>query len=519
MQTASAQPGKQSRTAAAASALLSGAAGEPDLFPDHPAPDPDDFELPNWREVNRAERAARAADKLSASQRRSGEGTFRNVIVGVCRAAPGNPLKQVSDFLAEVDIPAATGRRRRIGDETSTKYSEVLHQSVVDLRAARMPIQNITDFGLKHMLTLVRYWMEKGNAIGTVKWRVSIWRRFLTLTAKAGKPPVIPKGRAWDQILRDHGLAAATVSRATIPDLSKGWRDLGLEPEPIIDAIRAEEPVVGACLDMMLAFGLRVNESVQIEPSDADEGMQLSVYRGTKGRKPRKVKFSGNAERQEWQRRLLQNAKLLASKHPKRRLAIPGLKLKQMKDRLRYLVKKHGATKGQLGITPHGLRHQFGTDLFRDLTGMPAPVLGLLPADEYNRNIDVVREAYLDVSRQMGHERPSISSAYISSPSHIGKLEQKRLKDWLTQLGDGAGSAFQAAGAQEAWIVGACAEGLLLRESGVMQLAVRFKTLDNEMGARLGELRKAAEHATSAKVNVTCWVEAHRPDDGAEILF
>ncbi len=476
----------------------------------------DDIELPDWREVNRSERAARKAERALAASRNAGEGIHRRALEDVSRRHPGNALKQLSAFLGQIDMPAGSGRKRLIGDTTATHHGNVLHQSIKDLHAARLPIQNLRDFGQKHILALIRLWMSEGRAIGTIDWRTSIWRRFLTVT---GKPTAIPKGRTWDSLLRQHGLGAATVSRATIPELSKGWRDLGIQPEPIVEAIRQEAAVVGACLDMMLAFGLRVNESVQLEPADSDEGVHLSIHRGTKGGKHRKVKFSTDAVKNEWQRRLLANAKTLAGTHPKRQLAIPGLSLKQMKERLRYLVRKHGASKSGLGITPHGLRHQFGTDLFRDLTGMPAPVLGQLPAAEYDRNIDAVREAYLEIARQMGHERPSISGAYISTPAHVGKLELKRLKTWLSQLGDGAGMAFRAAGACEAWIIGACAEGLPLREGGIMQLAVRFAEVDATLSVRLGELRKAVELNLGVTANVTCWLEPHRPGDGAEISF
>ena len=479
----------------------------------------DDIVLPNAREVNRAERARRQAEKAQTASRKSGEGIFKRTLDAVCKKHAGDPLKQVAAFLGQVQIPSGTGGKRTIGELTLSHYGNVLGQSIGELYSARMPIQNLSEFGQKHMLALIRLWLKRQDTIDTIKWRVSIWRRTLTLT---GKPKAIPSGRPWSEILRQNGLSGANVSRATIPDLPKGWRDLGVDPKPLIDAIREEEPVVGAQLDMMLAFGLRVNESVQIEPADSDAGVHLSVHRGTKGGKRRKVKFSDDPEKAEWQRRVLANAKSLAAKHPRRRLAIRGLTLKQMKERQRYLVRKHGASKSVLGITPHGLRHQFGTDLFKDLTGMPAPVLGLLPKAAYDARVEDVRNAYLEISRQMGHERPSISSAYVSTPTHVGKLEIKRLHTWLTQLGDGAGEAFRTAGATEAWLVGSCADGLPVMQDDAMQIAVRFGDVDLTLAAlaeRIGELRKVIEQTVNLNVSVTCWAEAHRPVDGAEINF
>lgn len=150
---------------------------------------------------------------------------------------------------------------------------------------------------------------------------------------------------------------------------------MGLNPQPIIDAVGAEEEVCALQMEMMWAFGLRLNEAIQIQPEVSDKGTYIHVTRGTKGGKSRDVKFSGIPERAAWQRDVLDRAKAWAKKHnPKGILAIPGISLQQMRYRLLYLATKHGVSKGKLGITLHGLRHQFGCDLFKELSGMPAPV-------------------------------------------------------------------------------------------------------------------------------------------------
>jgi integrase len=68
-----------------------------------------------------------------------------------------------------------------------------------------------------------------------------------------------------------------------------------------------------------------------------------------------------------------------------------------------------GATKAGLGVTPHGLRHQFAEDLSFDLTGLDAPARGGAPEHD-----PALRQAvYLEVARQLGHGRPRISGAHL----------------------------------------------------------------------------------------------------------
>jgi hypothetical protein len=38
------------------------------------------------------------------------------------------------------------------------------------------------------------------------------------------------------------------------------------------------------------------------------------------------------------------------------------------------LLKKHGFTKKNLGVTAHGLRHQYMQNLYKQLTGSDSPV-------------------------------------------------------------------------------------------------------------------------------------------------
>ena len=167
---------------------------------------------------------------------------------------------------------------------------------------------------------------------------------------------------------------------------------------------------------MQLLFGLRVNESCQLVPEDSDKGDHLMVWRGPKGGKERVVQFSRDPSKAAKQRALLDRAKQIASRNPKRCLGDPGISLRAMKNRMTYLVRKHGASKKAMGVTMHGLRHQFACDLFRELTGLEPPVMRDTDVSAYGEHADAVRRAVLEVARQMGHERGEITFAYIGAP-------------------------------------------------------------------------------------------------------
>ncbi|MQA40574.1 integrase domain-containing protein [Rugamonas aquatica] len=198
--------------------------------------------------------------------------------------------------------------------------------------------------------------------------------------------------------------------------LSAGEADTGA----VLARVAALDPWVGVQLQLMWAFGLRRKEAVMFCPQlaevpawalppNADAGAGyvsfVRVKRGTKGGRLRYT-----AVRSDEQRAALAAAQALA-RHPGDHIGRPGLTLKQALERFKYVMRRAGLTRAQLGTTSHGLRHQFANDLYFELTGMPAPVRGGVGIDA-----DAMLEAYKEVARQLGHARPQISGAYLGSP-------------------------------------------------------------------------------------------------------
>ena len=75
-------------------------------------------------------------------------------------------------------------------------------------------------------------------------------------------------------------------------------------------------------------------------------------------------------------------------------------------------MKKFGVTQEVLGVTPHGLRHEYAGDRYeaarRRLTAREGWRIHLIPRR--------TRRARLQVAEELGHARRQISSAYLGSP-------------------------------------------------------------------------------------------------------
>ena len=200
----------------------------------------------------------------------------------------------------------------------------------------------------------------------------------------------------------------------------RSWDGNGVDTPALIDQVAAIDRHVGVQLRLMLAFGMRRKEAVMFWPHIAEvpsyalpEGHPaalrfvsfLRVKRGTKGGRLRYT-----AVRSDEQRQALEEARLMVRKRCGH-IGAPGLSLKQSLDRFSNVVRSAGLTRKALGVTAHGLRHQFANDLYFELAQVRSPVRGGDPS----LDPAVRRDAYRQVAEQLGHHRPQISTAYLGS--------------------------------------------------------------------------------------------------------
>lgn len=214
----------------------------------------------------------------------------------------------------------------------------------------------------------------------------------------------------------------AQFKRSYTAKEDRSWEGNAVEFKRVVETVVAIDPRVAAQLALLLAFGLRRKEAVMFMPhlavvsqEDAPGAQHLSdryaaflrVQRGTKGGRLRFV-----AIRNDEQRSALERA-LPFAPHLSSHLGHPGLTLKQSLKRFDNVMRKAGVTRKQLGVTAHGLRHQFAQEFHVELTNARAPVRG---GDECV-DPETLKAALLEIARQLGHNRPSIACAYIGSPA------------------------------------------------------------------------------------------------------
>jgi hypothetical protein len=473
---------------------------------------------PTAREVNRQLRAERKNEKAKLRKIRRGDGFLQPLIAKACSGKRAkSPEAQIDFLLASAEFIANTGRRRAVAERTMTIYGSSLRGAFGDLRAIGMPVWRVDSISRKHVIELVRHWIKEGAAAATIQNKVSHLR---ILTRGLGKPTLIPEDEQWHAILKSNNIDPARIRVTSIATQSKAWAANGVDAQTVIGAVTEYDELVGAQLLLELAFGARVKESHCLNPFTSDLGYALQLYDGTKGGRPRTVLFDPDPEVRAWQRNVLEQVKEIAKKHSQRKLAKPGCELAQAMNHYYYVVRKFGISRSGLGVTSHGLRHQYMHARYEAISGLPAPVLGQMPADVYRANPDAVREASRDVSAQAGHWRESVSGAYNSTPITMSRLARREQKASLAlfQDRDEVAALFETVGTREVWLTGRASMGIPLADGEPITLVVLVReNLSPELEtAFCASLCRLVGKAVTALF--TCNVNA-RPPESVEVIL
>lgn len=424
----------------------------------HPENDSNGVDPIRDSDSRKVKKSRRATDRKKVAAVARGAGSGVKILQFVLRKHPNNPKKQLTVLLDNVVLMARTGRSRPASEATKTKTGDTLFLCLDELKAENAVVRNLSELRRVHVERLIHHWTKKGHSAGTIQNKVAILRGFFNII---GKGKAIPKGDEFKAWLDEKGIQIPGP-RTIVARESKSWVDNGVDVFEVLLRIREECEVTAMQLEMQLAFGLRTNESLQIILSQSDRGDVLSVIRGTKGGMPREVRFDDDPTIARWQRETIERAKVIAAKHPKGTLSIPGKTLAQSKSHFYYLVRKHGIRKDGLGVTAHGLRHQFAARRYRQITGFDTPASGGAPV-AVNQDVKAVDlKASQEISIQLGHFRPSIARAYLGSFSMAERERGKRVKALLefTEGNEAFVQALTGAGITRAWLVGAMASGV-----------------------------------------------------------
>lgn len=291
----------------------------------------------------------------------------------------------------------ATRQNKIISHETMDTRFESLTRSFRDLRGLGYKLESAYNLQQRHIHALALSWEERNLSSSTIANRISCLR---ALSIWIGKPGMIQKAR---DFVRDPN----SVRRMQATTEDKSWSAKGIDLIPMINLVEQHDWRVGLQLKLMLAFGLRRKEAVMFRPLQADLGGAIRVRDGTKGGRERLIPL----ERRE-QLVLLEFAKSKV-KTVNQHIGHPDRDLKQNIRRFYYVLEKFGITQRQLGVTSHGLRHEYSNDLYESIAGVPSPVRSKnVTADIDKLTHDLARSR---VSQDAGHTRLGISAAYIGA--------------------------------------------------------------------------------------------------------
>jgi integrase len=276
-----------------------------------------------------------------------------------------------------------------------------LCRSFLELRENGFALQSPWSLKEKHVRFLVELWVGKKQSAGTIENKLTYFRAFADWISK---PKLV--GTLADYVDRkEHGLVR---SYSALQD--KSWEGNQVDAITVLDGIAKTEPVVAMQLKLQAAFGLRVEESFLLRPKGSTRGDGLlSVTRGTKGGRDRMVPM-------ELQTVVLEEAMqycntLTGSTIP------DGYTKNRWKNHYYDVLKRYGVTKAGLGVTSHGLRHEYLQQMYRKLTGVAAPIKGT----GEKADIKSHREAMLQVVAAAGHSRPRKANAYLASYNSVAQ--------------------------------------------------------------------------------------------------
>ena len=231
----------------------------------------------------------------------------------------------------------------------------------------------------KHVTALVADWQSRDLSPATLKNRLG-WVRWWA--EKVNKASVVPRNNA-DLGIDPRGAAGE----------NRAWQ--------LSNDTQLADPYMQTSLELMAAFGLRLEEALKLRPHQADQGHVLRLQGSwTKGGRPRDIPI-----RTAHQRAVLAKAQTLVGRNsmiPTDRSYI------QHRKAFEYQSLKAGLA------NLHGLRHAYAQTRYAELTGRACPKQGgPLPKDMTSDEQRLDHQARLIVAAELGHSRVSITATYL----------------------------------------------------------------------------------------------------------
>lgn len=285
--------------------------------------------------------------------------------------------------------------------KTQRLRSLAIISGLVDIiKQGKFEITSIYNLREKHIEFLVNYWVSvKQLSAGTIANRLTYFHGFTGWIGKGNLMQDVDKYEVIEKLPKRSGVAT----------IDKSWTEKGIDPSELISKIAKHDPHVGIQLALQIAFGLRAEESRLLRPHDAVIKIKGDTYMmvsdGTKGGRPRRVEIEHDS-----QLSLIDLAKQLVNTRSKTTIPDRYETLAQWVNHYYYVIGKYGLTKKMLGVTSHGLRHEYLNNLYQELTGKESAVRG---GDLPER--DILLGARQIIAEHAGHSKISKANAYVGS--------------------------------------------------------------------------------------------------------
>lgn len=304
---------------------------------------------------------------------------------------------ELSALLSKVGRDHAK-RNKKVSLRSLKLRRDIMFQVFNTLDEMGYLLQSIFTIGNRHLSALFSKWEKEGLSAATLQSRHTTLQLFSVWIGKEGM--VLP--------LKEYMADPANARRVYVAEVDKSWSVSDVLPDELIGKIAEFDSYVGMQLKLIKAFGLRRKEAISFRPHICFEpqGDAIQVYQGTKGGRYRVIPVSN-----EEQREVLAAAQKFAKRHSDH-MGHPERSLEQNLRRFQYVLEKHGITRTQLGVTAHGLRHDYANRRYEDLVGSKSPLQG---GDKLLFVQEGTKKARRVVAEELGHSRISVTTAYYGS--------------------------------------------------------------------------------------------------------
>lgn len=308
-------------------------------------------------------------------------------------------------------------------------------RTIEEIRELGFKVESPYSLSGKHFDAVVKRWVDERKEVGTMQGKLSQLKAF---THWMGKFDLVRS--LYDYVPKER-LAEMGLIRKYVATTDKSWEAHGVDPVTKIAEIAKTNVHVAIQLKLQAAFGLRIEESftmpiaITIRKLLKSGNGKIEVIKGTKGGRPREVPV-------QLQLAVLEEA--LQYVNPRTGSTTPGhLTTEKWRDRYNKVMRKHGLYKKGLGVTSHGLRHEWLQALYKTLTGNDAPIKG---GDE-RPAIEEHKAAMREVIEAAGHSMPNKSGMYLSSWTAMDQLKAPvvTFEDVHRAIGETGGNKKEAA--------------------------------------------------------------------------